>query len=88
MEDAVEKGKIFFKSIVVPELLHGELRKKLESLDLSHEVASSDLEETEATLASSVVNYMCHVCHKECIDKPFNINDMSVCCDLCKDWFH
>ena len=88
MEDAVEKAKIFFKSIVVPELMHGELKKKLESIDLSNEVTSSDLEETEATLTSSVVNYMCHVCHKECIDKPVNINDMSVYCDLCKDWFH
>ena len=39
-------------------------------------------------LKINYINYMCHVCHKECIDKPVNINDMSVCCDLCKDWFH
>ena len=48
----------------------------------------SDTTVTEEPVVFSVVDYMCLVCHKECLDEPVNFNDMSVCCDFRKQWFH
>lgn len=93
MEETIEKAQVFFKSVVAPELLYGELKKKMESTESSSDgvvppTTENDPIVTDEPVVSSVVDFMCLVCHKECIDEPVNFNDMSVCCDFCKQWFH
>lgn len=95
MAETIEKVQIFFKLVVAPELLHGKLKNKMELTGSSSDglvppATESDttVHVTEEPVVSSVVDYMCLVCHKECLDEPVNFNDMSVCCDVCKQWFH
>lgn len=95
MAETIEKVQIFFKLVVAPELLHGKLKNKMELTGSSSDglvppATESDttVHVTEEPVVSSIVDYMCLVCHKECLDEPVNFNDMSVCCDVCKQWFH
>ena len=74
--------------VVAPELLHGKLKNKMELTGSSSDRLVPPVTVTEEPVVFSVVDYMCLVCHKECLDEPVNFNDMSVCCDFRKQWFH
>ena len=89
MEETIEKAKVFFKSVVVPELLTGKLREEIDT--------GSTLCRTEDLLpgvtqqpvpSSSDNNYVCRVCCQTCVDEPAEFRERSVSCDCCQEWFH
>ena len=93
MKETIEKAQIFFKLVVAVELLRGKLKNKMELAGSSSDglvppATEIDTTVTEEPLVSSVEDYMCLVCHAECLDEPVNFNDRSICCDFCKQWFH
>lgn len=95
MEKTIEKVQIFSKLVVAPDLLHGKLKNKMELTGSSSDglvppATESDttVHVTEEPVVSPILDHMCLVCHKECLDVPVNFNDMSVCSDVCKQWFH
>jgi len=85
LEEAVAKADVFFKKVIVPELLTGNIKKIMESATTcaSQTSASHDMywEESEETIC-------CGVCASQCPEEPKEFNEMSIGCDRCNKWFH
>jgi len=82
MEETIDKAKVFFKSIVVPELLTQKPRNKIDtrstvcsSEDLlpdvnQQAVPSSSVDYAVPPVPCSSVDYVCRVCRQACVDEP------------------
>ena len=85
LEDAVVKAKVFFREVVLPELLTGNIKKGLDAATTctSHPCMNNDIctEESE-------VDFPCGKCGLECLGEPVEFNELSIGCDFCNQWFH
>ena len=85
LEEAVVKAHLFFKEVVVPELLTGSVKKSMAMTATcdSEPVMSNYIGTTE-----SVVDFPCGKCGAECLEEPKESKEMSIGCDCCDKWFH
>lgn len=104
LEELVDKATLVFKTIILPELTHGHLKKKMDEAkeqESAHQRSilttstvepdtsvAADVPQDTATPSSSAVEFACSICKTECIDEPDLFEDMSIYCDLCTKWFH
>ncbi len=81
LEEVVGKAEIFFRKVVVPELMTGNVRKTMQDAANSSSPAEVGTEETQP-------DFPCGKCCLPCPEEPEEFNEMSVGCDSCNQWFH
>ena len=92
LEDVIAKAAKFFEVILMPEIIHGYVKKQMETdtNDAANTSSATPCMQPNSlpALVSSAIEYECNVCHGECIDDPKTFDDMSIHCDYCKRWYH
>jgi len=83
LEEAVAKAEVFFRLVVVPELVTGNVKKAMQDVAAMTATSHAD-DSTEKTQP----DFPCGKCGLECPEEPNEFNEMSVGCDGCNLWFH
>ena len=77
------KTHVFFKEVVVPELLTGSVKKGMAMTAVCEPVMNNGIGTKE-----SVVDFPCGKCGAKCIEEPKECKEMSIGCDCCEEWLH
>ena len=83
LEEAVAKAEVFFRLVVVPDLITGNVEKAMQDGTAMTKTSHAD-DSTEKTQP----DFPCGKCGLECPEEPNDFNEMSVGCDGCNLWFH
>ena len=75
LEEAMAKAEVFFKQVVLPELMTGHVKKAMKDACTACSVAG-DEEKGEP-------EFPCGKCGRECPEEPKEIKEMSIGCDRC-----
>ena len=80
LEEAMAKAEVFFKQVVLPELMTGHVKKAMQDASTACSVADGE-EKGEP-------EFPCGKCGIECPEEPNEFKEMSIGCDRCNQWFH
>lgn len=82
-EEVVMKVYVFFKEVVVLELLIGSVKKGMVMIVMCELVVNNDI-----GIKESVVDFFCGKCGVECFEEFKECKEMSIGCDCCDKWFY
>lgn len=83
LEEVVAKAELFFKEVVVPELITGNVKKSMQDVAAMTATSHAD-DSTEKTQ----LDFPCGKCGLECPKEPKDFHEMSAGCESCILWLH
>ena len=79
LEEVIAKAEVFFKQVVVPELITGDVKRGMQDVATITAMSRAN-DRTEKTQP----DFPCGKCG---LEHPGKFNEMSVGCDSCNHWF-